>query len=717
MGTVGGCASHSKAPSDSPVSSSLLTPLDTIQPDLFLPGPVERPSPAPLSALSIYAQGRSALLDNRKPQAIEYLTAVVDADPYSAVAYRDLGYAWLGTDNDRALSAYKQAVRINPQDTDSRVQLARLYALKGDLNAATHELLLARLTSSYHDSDSDSVAVDLLLGRILSETGYIRAAIDCFEKVLQVLQRRSLELRSRTELMEVIQRPAVIKLKLADLYAQIGSFEKSLSYYEQIQQDEPQAAAGIELRMIQTRAKAGDMTTAARQMAGLVIRYQASRASLQVFMDLFENRGGEKAALAELKRVMSRLQSPAGELNVLQARLLRRLGRSTEAADLLINQPGELTMPQVRETVMALQESDRVPQAITWLLQKMNDQPKSVSVVFRGLAILNHPSQPKPFRLEDLRNIELPSDLQAPRQFVLARWAQQNGQPVTARQALAKAHSLDPTRFGEWVRAPLDSPIPDVNFTEQQDVQRFIEEFSNDPAYLNESIAYLLQRGQASYVQSVLESIIETKPENLVVLELLTSILESSDRSAEAIRLVDRTASTVQTAPMLYGVSSLYTRLGAPDLAEKMLRRSHQVDPNFAPTCNDLGYLLADAGKELDFAESLLYQAVGLEPENPAYIDSLGWLLYKQGKFEQARKYLEQAISFSEPPDPIILDHAGDAAYRSGDKTSAQKWWNEALDQIRQGNTSDPQLRLKIEQKIRQLMQNQPVDVAEIIKP
>lgn len=715
-GITGGCASRSgKLPAETPVPSFVMLPLDEVQPDLVLPEPVERPLPAPSSVLSKYAQGRSALLDNRKSQAIEYLTAVVEEDPYSAVAYRDLGYAWLGTDNDRALSAYKQAVRIDPEDTDSRVQLARLYALKGDLIQARNELLLARLTTSYHDSDSDSVVVDLLLGRVLSETGYIRASIDCFEKALQVLQKRSLELRSRTELIEVIQRPAVLKLKLADLYARIGSFEKSLSYYEQIQKDEPQAAGGIELRMIQTRAKAGDITTAARQMAGLVIRYQASRASLQAFIDLFENHGGEKAALSELKRVMPQLQSPDGELNVLQARLLRRLGRSKEAGDLLVNQPGEPTMSLVRETVMSLQESDRTDQAVKWLLQKMNDQPRSVQAIFRGWAILNHLSQPHPFDLQQLRSIQLSNDLESARHFVLARWAQENGQPVTARQAISKAHSLDAGRFAEWLRAPLISSIPDVNFTEQRDVRQFIEEFSNDPVYLNESIGYLVQQGQASHVQSGLEAVLEQQPENLVVLELLTSWLESSDRSAEAIRLVDRAASTVRAAPMLYKLSGLYTRLGVPDLAEKMLRRSLEVDPNFPPACNDLGYLLADSGRELDFAESLLYRAVGLEPENPAYIDSLGWLLYKQGKFEQARPYLERAISFSEPPDPIILDHAGDAAYRDGDKVSAEKRWNEALSQIRQQGTSDPQLRLKIERKIRQLSENQPVDVAEII--
>ena len=58
---------------------------------------------------------------------------------------------------------------------------------------------------------------------------------------------------------------------------------------------------------------------------------------------------------------------------------------------------------------------------------------------------------------------------------------------------------------------------------------------------------------------------------------------------------------------------------------------------------NDLGYLYADQGKNLEKAEAMIRKAVAEEPDNYAYLDSLGWVLFKRGKFQEARGPLEKA--------------------------------------------------------------------------
>jgi tetratricopeptide (TPR) repeat protein len=708
---AGGCAGKSKRSEVETEASDAMRRLDELLPKLTLPAAPPSTQPAPLQALSLYAEGRDALLTNRRQVAVEKLTAAIEADPHSSVAHRDLGYAWLGTDNDRALSAYKRAVELDPADVDVRVQVARLLALKNDIPGAIEQLRLARLSHEYAQFEVDAVAVDLLLGRLLSEKGFTRAAIECFEKAVPVLEARSMELRARPELADVIARPAILKLRLADLCARIGMFERSLSYYEQVRREEPSAAAGVELRIIQTMAKAGDIETAAEQMLGLVDRYDGSRASMQAYIDLFEGSSADAEALKYVRSSKAADKTTPARLT-LEARLLRRLDRADEAATVLVEKLKTPTVASVRETVASQRQAGWSHDSAPWLLRMMNEHPDAMPAIARGWSVLINNAQPDPLDVRELASLPITPDYEAARQFAVARVAADRGQPVTARNALAKASSLDVVRVRRWATARLVEAPPDVDFSQQADMERFIEEFSDDPSYLGASLGYFMREGQNEHLLASLQAVVERDVRNLAALGSLVALLEAADRSPEAMRLVDLAAESVTAAPMLYQVSSLYTQLDAPEAAEQMLRRAHAADPSFAAACNDLGYLLADSNRELDFAEELLYRAVGLEPENPAYVDSLGWLLYKRGKFAEARKYLEQAIAFSEPADPIILDHAADAAYRTGDRDAARRFWDQAIGQIRERGTSEPQLRLQIERKLRQLRDNAPVDVA-----
>lgn len=709
---AGGCASKSKRGGGDDLTPDAHLRIDQLTPQLSLPIPPPATQPAPLGALSLYAEGRSALLSNRKQFAIEKLTAATEMDPYAAVAFRDLGYAWLGTDNERALGAYRQAVALDPADVDARVQVARLLAIKNDTPAAIEQLRYARLSPEYSQFDVDAVAVDLLLGRLLSEKGFTRAAIDCFEKALPVLEARSFELRARPELADVIAKPAILKLRVADLAARIGLYEKSLDYYKEVRRDEPAAAAGVELRIIQTLAKSGEIDTAAEQMLGLVDRYDGSRASVQAYLNLFEGPNANADALERVRSSPS-YNKPTPARLTLEARLLRRLGRPNDAATLLLDKLMTMSIPAVRETVASLRDAGRSSEAPLWLLRQMNTHPDAMPALGRGWSILTNNAEADPLDARELSQLQVPQEFEAARQFIIARVAADHGQPVTARTALSKASTIDAVRVRRWVTARQVEVPPDVDFTQQTDMEAFIEEFSDDPSYLGASIGYFVREGQNTHLVPALQAVAERDPKNLGALASLVALLATADRSTEAIRLVDRAGEVITGAPPLYQLSSLYGQLDASDAAEKTLRRAHAADPSFAAACNDLGYLLADSNRELDFAEELLYRAVGMEPENPAYIDSLGWLLYKRGKFAEARKYLEQAIAASEPVDPIILDHAADAAYRTGDKPAAKRYWEQALDQIRKSGTSEPQLRLKIEQKLRQLNENAPVDVAD----
>lgn len=124
--------------------------------------------------------------------------------------------------------------------------------------------------------------------------------------------------------------------------------------------------------------------------------------------------------------------------------------------------------------------------------------------------------------------------------------------------------------------------------------------------------------------------------------------------------------------------------------AEAQLRAILDDDPDNATACNDLGYHLADQGRNLEEAERLIRHAIATdrldrrkagsaEPESAAFRDSLGWVLFRRGEFAAARAELERAAALpAGDADPVVWDHLGDVQFRLGDKAKAKASWEKA---------------------------------------
>ena len=72
-------------------------------------------------------------------------------------------------------------------------------------------------------------------------------------------------------------------------------------------------------------------------------------------------------------------------------------------------------------------------------------------------------------------------------------------------------------------------------------------------------------------------------------------------------------------------------------------RCSSQRNPDDPGPNNDLGYLYAEQGKNLEKAESMIRKALQEDPDSSAYLDSLGWVLFKRGKVKEALEPLKKA--------------------------------------------------------------------------
>lgn len=97
-------------------------------------------------------------------------------------------------------------------------------------------------------------------------------------------------------------------------------------------------------------------------------------------------------------------------------------------------------------------------------------------------------------------------------------------------------------------------------------------------------------------------------------------------------------------------------RQGRVANAIERYEKALEASPTCATALNSLGYILADAGKDLKRALGLIRKALDIQPENPAYLDSLGWALHRSGFSERGRLYLEKARRLS-PRETEIISH------------------------------------------------------------
>ena len=161
-----------------------------------------------------------------------------------------------------------------------------------------------------------------------------------------------------------------------------------------------------------------------------------------------------------------------------------------------------------------------------------------------------------------------------------------------------------------------------------------------------------------------------------------------------------------------YLLSNVYAAAKQIAKSEDQLQLILKIDPNNATVNNDLGYLWADQGKNLEIAEDMIRKAIDLDrtqrrksanysadedKDNAAYIDSLGWILFRRGQIDDARKELERAITLGDGDDPTIYDHLGDVYIRLRMRQEASRAWQRALELYDQG------IRQKDDERVRDI--------------
>ncbi|MDA1232689.1 MAG: tetratricopeptide repeat protein, partial [Planctomycetota bacterium] len=148
------------------------------------------------------------------------------------------------------------------------------------------------------------------------------------------------------------------------------------------------------------------------------------------------------------------------------------------------------------------------------------------------------------------------------------------------------------------------------------------------------------------------------------------------------------------------GLSNAYVQSGDMPRGEEILEEVYAEDPTEPGINNDLGYLYADQGKQLEKAETMIRIAVESHPDNPAYLDSLGWVLFKQGKNEEALEPLKKANSDPDYRDSTLLEHQGDVHQALKQTKEANDLWSQSLKVEEESKKPDSKIVERLKMKL-----------------
>src|SRR5262249_27138833 len=330
-------------------------------------------------------------------------------------------------------------------------------------------------------------------------------------------------------------------------------------------------------------------------------------------------------------------------------------------------------------------------------IEQLSAQPPGVpAIAFRVLADIagfDRAAAGQPSRLEKLLQLHRLELAQSPSPLAyreLAETQRRSGRYADAAATYSEMFAKYPGEKNVGTLVLLADPLRRAG--QNDDAKATLAEAmkldANDPESQVRLANQLRDLGQVEDAVRILRDLARRDPNTWLYDLTRAEILARFNRNDEAIKLYEDVLKRFggDDEAVKYaraGLSGVYVNMGNYPKGEAELEMLLQRNPDEAGPNNDLGYLYAEQGKNLDTAEAMIQKALQEEPENPAYLDSMGWVLFKRGKLNDALETIKKAAErmkvVREEADSTILEHLGDIYFQLQDVARAEDSWREAL--------------------------------------
>jgi len=251
--------------------------------------------------------------------------------------------------------------------------------------------------------------------------------------------------------------------------------------------------------------------------------------------------------------------------------------------------------------------------------------------------------------------------------------------PGASRAAFEQAEKLDPESLEALAGLlALDLASGDMAAARTR-VARRLERGGHRPELLLVAGRTHAAAGDFREAERTLREAIQAEPTLLPAYSLLGEVFLRQRKLAQALGEFDALA-TRQTRPVAALTMSgliLYAQ-GEKSEARKRFERVLTLDPSAPIAANNLAWMLAESGENLQAALDLAQKASARMPESPEIADTLGWVYLKKSQPDLAVVAFERAVE-REARNPTYLYHLGLAHSGVGNAAAARRALERAL--------------------------------------
>lgn len=690
-----------------------------------------------IEAVRLYTAAR-ALEDRRAfADAADALLEAYKLDPDSVAIARRLSRLYVGplARPDLAVDYGKRALAADPSDSETLERLFQFHLQRNDLRAC-ESLLQEVLANPKLEAHSPARTVAWFdLGRLYSSgLNEPEKAADAYAKVMVELDDKASMKLAPADVTRILgNEPAVtylsfgvvflaakrddlavraferglvyddtnpqIPLLLAETYLKSNQGDKALALVDRYIKRQPKGVEAYELlaKVLKALNQEDRITPRLEEAAGR----DPKNVPLQyVLADRYRETGQVDKAEALYKGLLASQPDPL-TYRALAASLLKR----KKAGDLLKVLCEAIGRPQGFEAVMPQLQAVATDDALAEELldeglKQLSATPPGLpqAPAFTVLSIIANPDRgdQKTPRLERLLKLQrLMLDRSPNPKLYLEvvdtqrRLDQFGDAAATLEEMFAKYPSERKARYLFFLASFYRKTDRDAKALETAREAVKIE--PTDPDTQAQAANLLAELGQIDEAVPLFQKLIKDEPGNPMYEFMFGGLLAKYGRNEEAVKffkeMLDRNAGKDEIAKLIRSnLSIVYVNQGDYAKGEAELETVLERFPEDPGVNNDLGYLYADQGKNLEKAEAMIRKALKEDPDNFAYLDSLGWALFKQGKLKEAVEPLEKAVELHKEaekrglssPDATLPDHLGDVYLQMREVEKARTWWREA---------------------------------------
>lgn len=631
--------------------------------------------------------GNLRLMAKQPQEALARADAVLKVQPENIDALVLRGNALAGlTSFDEALKSIEQAIKLDPDRGPTYTSLGLVQVAQGHRDDA--EAALRRAVSL---SPKD-VQGHLALGHFYWSQGRTKDAEQAFDTALKVEPANMQANRFMASFKFTTGRRAEAEpylrqlaegsegaegtLALADYYLLTARPKDAIASLERLKNvgDSP----AVMLRLARAEAAAGDIAKA-HSHVDKVLKANDKDASAQLLKgELLLQEGRRDDAFAAIQKATT-IAPTSADAQFALGRMYASRG-DTAAAETAFQEVLRINPRAAAAQVqLARLQAQRKPEeSVRTADEATRNNPTSLAARLTLVQSL--------IAARDLGRAEREmTDLRAQFATVAAVHAQDatlamvKKDVARARAAIARAEKIDAVSL-ETVRVAIALELMQGNSAgARARLEERMKQGTTPDLLILAGNTYLALKDTAA-AEKALRAAIEADPSRNEPYATLGSMYVGQKRLDEALREFEA-LSKKQKRPVatLTMMGMIVEQQGNTDEAIKRYNDALAIDSGAVVASNNLAWILAERGQDLERALQLAQNAVAAAPEKGEMIDTLGWVYYKRNQPLQAITYFQQAVQKS-PERGDYHYHLGLALVKSGDNVKGRAALQRALD-------------------------------------